>query len=599
MRVLVLGVLVGVLFGSIEIAFHHSEGEFLAQLTAHVVFGALGTLLAAAALAVFPRLRSKAPAWGAGLCAVFCGIFVWFFREYLAGLRNDPWGSTSHLIVLGKAAGVCGAGVLLLGLCLAKAKLLGDWTKSRLATGLAAGLLLFSLIWTPLRIGNLYQVDLGDWGPLDAAPHNVLLITIDTLRRDHLTQYGYDRPTSHALDRFGFTVFEENIAAANWTKPATASIITGVFPTTHGAHDTMHILPDAAVTLPERLAGRGIATGYCAANVNASGAFNLDQGAHFSSGDPTRPYHPLGGTTLGEVLRQGTRTVRESSNLNRYALSFLEEAADRRFFLYVHYNDPHTPYNPPREYLEMFERPFKGRDLLWPQGKRPIKPAENERMIDRYDGEVADVVDRVVELLEEFESRDLLDNTLVMITADHGEYFGEHDLWTHGTEAFEDLIRIPLLILQPGGSTGLESVAQPTSQVDVVPTILDYLEIPLPGELPGQSLRPFMEGQAIDRDHELLTECTWESIWSFRRGGMKLISRDTENGRQRMLFNLERDLNEAQDLTQSEQGSAMALQFDSECDDWRQALMPTAIPQESIVIEGKLEQELRDLGYVE
>ncbi|MFT7484514.1 MAG: arylsulfatase A-like enzyme [Candidatus Paceibacteria bacterium] len=599
MRAMVLGVLVGGLLGLLEIGFHPGAGEFSTQLSTHIIIGALGTLLTAGVLALVPRWRPNAANWGAALTAIACGVSVWFLRAHMGELRQESWTSPGHVKALGMALAVCTTCMLLVALALTKLGWLGKWTEAPVTTRLAGALLILSLLWAPQRVAGPYPVQLGDWGPADAAPHNVLLITIDTLRQDHLSQYGYDRPTSLALDRFGFTRFEENVAVANWTKPCTASILTGVYPSTHGAYDTMHVLPDAAITITERLAEQGVATGFCASNLNASGVFNVDQGAHFTLGDPARPIHTLGDTTLGEVLRQATRSLWDARNMNRYAEGFLRAAHDRRFFLYLHYNDPHTPYDPPAEYLERFTRPYEGRDLSWPHDSLPLSDSETARMIDRYDAEVADVVDRVAEFLDQLQELGVLDQTLVIITADHGEYFGEHERWTHGTQAWEDLISIPLLIRPPGGLSSVKTVAHPSSQVDVVPTILDYLDIPRPSELAGQTLRPFIEGQAADPEHELLTECTWESIWSYRKGGMKLILLDEKAERERLLFDLQRDRAEIDNLADQPSMRALRDRFEGECDQWRSNLAATALESETIPIEGSVEEELRKLGYVE
>ena len=306
----------------------------------------------------------------------------------------------------------------------------------------------------------------GLWGCAPAAeveqPPNVVLLVLDTVRMDHLSCYGYGLPTTPGLDAFaaGADRYTEFRATAPWTLPSHASMFTGQFPFQHGAQSrldprtdppTIHdALPLALehTTLAEVLSDEGYATGGFVANGAYLGRrYQLDQGF--------------------DVYVERTKGVpAKGPSMNAKALTWLESVErGRPYFLFVNYIDAHRPYNidplPPERAAQLPapdpEHPVKLLDELCfavLEQDEPPDPALIERVITQYDTALANLDLAVEALLAELEARGLLENTLIVITSDHGEFFGEHDVVEHSKDVYEEGLRIPMLVKRPGQTTG-------------------------------------------------------------------------------------------------------------------------------------------------
>lgn len=323
-------------------------------------------------------------------------------------------------------------------------------------------------------------------------PRNVLLVTIDTLRADHLSSYGYERRTSPALDAFldRGTRFQTALAPAPLTAPSHASIMTGAYPSFHsvGIYNGDYALADTEETLAELCERRGLATAAVVSNPVLGSFVGLDQGFE----------------TYDDEL--------ESAELNRHladqiaidaidkALETLTEIEDEPFFFWLHLQDPHGPYDPPG--LEPWETPSSrpGADRTLRPGTDDVGygrlPAyqviEDERRvaayIDRYDAEILYLDRQLTRLFDHLEATDALDDTLVIVTADHGEAIGEDDFYfAHGHSVGLDQIRVPFGIVGPGVPAG--GVTEiPISTIDVFATVLEWLEIDAPKGSASRSL---------------------------------------------------------------------------------------------------------------
>lgn len=611
------GVAGGFLYGiaAAVIATWSGHPRPIAHVATYLALFAVTTLLIHAGLSALPRRRARPSSAVSIAAALTCAAEI-FLQGHLRITFDEPWTSTNHLWLGGAAVG----GGVLIWLAVhrytarsADPSAPGLPPTSR--TMLSAAVLLIAIPIGWVNVFGLPPVDIGDDGSSARAPKNVLLVTIDTLRADHLVQYGYQTDTSSALDRFGFVRFDQAFATANWTKPATASLLTGTYPSRHTAVDYESVLPPNALTITETARGLGMATGFCTANINASAAFGMDQGARFSTGDPTNPPDPLRGTTLGELLRLEFRRIDRASNLNRYAQAFLEEASDRRFFLYVHYNDPHTPYDPEGSCGPHDGRPFDGRVLLRPPVDGKITPSEREHMIARYDAEIRSAVDAVVALLESLEAEGVLDDTLVILTADHGEAFDDHGLWSHGNSTYDELVHIPLLVRPPGRTQPTTPLATdrtppravavdtPVSQVDIAPTILDYLDCRSPDSISGHSLRPLIEARSADplrsvEGRAILTECHWNDQWGIRDEGYKVIVREETKPPSLEMYAPKSDPHELKNLIRSAEHRAIGERLVAEGTALRAALEAAGLPATTAEIDQDVERELRELGYV-
>jgi len=314
--------------------------------------------------------------------------------------------------------------------------------------------------------------------PSPAKRPNVLLYLIDTLRADRVGAYGSTRgltPRIDALARQGI-VFERTTAASSWTRPATATILTGLPPAVHGANRLDRRLPPAVATLAEVLRDAGYRTAGFSANAHVTEASGFAQGFE--------RFEFLDELARGEAL-------------GRRALAWLDEAAPDRgpapFFLYVHAIDPHAPYEPPEDLRRRFagsvpsgsgsltkvEEIYRALDR-----RRPGARALMSRMAPLYDAEIAGIDRSFGALLDELDRRGRLGDTLIVVISDHGEEFGEHGGLGHGRTLYSEVLDVPWIVRLPGQTVG-RRIATPAAHLDAMPTILAALGLPARAGLRG------------------------------------------------------------------------------------------------------------------
>ena len=329
---------------------------------------------------------------------------------------------------------------------------------------------------------------------------NVLLITVDTLRPDHLGCLGYARPTSPSIDALAArgVVFRQAVTAAGRTVQSFPSILTGVNPPTHG------LRYEGQST--EAIAGRLTLTralkdaGYDAFAVTQG----LNVGLHrdFDVYDPDIYLDPA-----GKKVYVPTRNDFEAT---QKALQWLRGRREHKnpFFLWLRYNAPHWPYDPPAPYAERFDPDYQGAhtfnqeaapgvergDLIF--GRTRLPDREIEHAVAHYDGEVAYADAAIGELLRGVDALGATDRTIVVLTADHGESLGEHDyFFEHGAYLYEPTVRVPLIVVAPGKLPAGGKVATLGRTIDIVPTVLDLAGIDVPKGLDGVSLVPWARGE--------------------------------------------------------------------------------------------------------
>ncbi|HET8645748.1 MAG TPA: sulfatase, partial [Vicinamibacteria bacterium] len=309
------------------------------------------------------------------------------------------------------------------------------------------------------------------------APLAVVFL-VDTLRADHTQPYGYGRDTTPELVRFAAegVVFEQAISHAAWTKPAVGALFTSLLPGRHRAVQLRDQLDPGLVTLGEMLQAKGFTTGAAISNsVIYSEGTNFEQGFDVYAG-----LHGAGDRPSKIV---------EAAGVVDEALRFLDQRRGLPTFLYVHTMDPHVPYTPPA--------PFDGKYGPVPTPARPYtdprsdyrEPADRQRLIDQYDGEIAYGDREFGRFLRELKARGLYQRALVVFTADHGEEFQEHGQFTHGKSVFDELIHVPLVVKFPQGRHAGRRVARQVQLVDVAPTVLAGLGLPVPPP-PAMAGRP-------------------------------------------------------------------------------------------------------------
>ena len=338
-----------------------------------------------------------------------------------------------------------------------------------------------------------------DWAPEGRGPaeqgrgYNVLLYVIDTLRADHLGTYGYARPTSPQLDAFGRSgvVFENTVSQASWTRPATASILTGRYPAEHGATTLRNGLRPNVATLAELLHQQGYDTGAFVTNVNVAPQWGFRRGFDLYQYLPEDEHSP-------------TVHVR-SDVMNAAAVEWLNVHRDHPFFLYLHDTDPHAPYTPSAPWdarladPAVHVAPERVGGLLRDFRVSGVPPSADEvrALMARYDGEIAFTDDNFGHLLAVLQRLGVADRTLVIVVADHGEEFLDHGGLEHGRTLFQEMVHVPLLMRFPNRWAAGTRVTTTARQIDIVPTVLDYLGVSSPADLPGRSLLPAAAGVAM------------------------------------------------------------------------------------------------------
>ncbi|MAB80541.1 MAG: hypothetical protein CMJ89_14405 [Planctomycetes bacterium] len=320
----------------------------------------------------------------------------------------------------------------------------------------------------------------------DAPRPNILLITLDTTRADHLGCYGHVRPTSPELDRLArqSVRYTNAYSPTSWTLPAHASLFTGKFPSAHGAtHDPegklrlsqgivgdfdghrAQPIADDEITLASILARHGWATGGIAGGPWMKRVFRLDRGFDFYDDDH-----------IDDV------NGRSAADITAVAKDFIDRQEDAPFFLFLNYYDPHGPFRPEPAYLGKVVRP----------GEDPRRMTRHERARLAYDAEIRYMDDHLGELLRHLRTKGLFENTWIIVTADHGELLGDTILGGgpahgHGHSLSEAEIHVPLIVKYPGTAPRRGTNDTPVQLTDVLPTLLDALSIPAPPDIQGRS----------------------------------------------------------------------------------------------------------------
>jgi arylsulfatase A-like enzyme len=365
------------------------------------------------------------------------------------------------------------------------------------------------------------------------APPNVLLISIDTLRADHLHCYGYERATSPRIDALASegVLFERAVSSTSWTLPAHLSMLTGLPVSAHGVCDdrlwTRNNSAGAPISPP--LKGRFVSEDLADAGYNTAGFFTwkyLEPQFGFGAGFDTWERlghqfftHPVVGPEFQRLRAAGDveglralaakhpalfdDTLPSSPEVIEHASEWLgEQSADDPFFLFVHLFDVHDPYTPPAPFDTMFDPdytgPIDGRRIT--SDDSPVRgdmpPRDLENLIARYDGGIAYVDHQVGELLDRLSALGLDENTLVILTSDHGEEFFEHGHKTHRRQLHMESVHVPLVMRWPASLPQGERVSGYVGIIDLAPSMLAACGIEAPVPLGGVDLLPFARGLA-------------------------------------------------------------------------------------------------------
>jgi arylsulfatase A-like enzyme len=346
--------------------------------------------------------------------------------------------------------------------------------------------------------------DLDDYG----RAQGVVLISIDTLRRDHVGAYGYPRPTTPRIDALARqgVLAEDAVSTSSWTLPAHLSMLTSVDPSVHGGVDMKHGFNRRVPALPALLRDAGFAAHAVTSHLYVSSVYGLDHG--FDHLD--------------------FRQDRKAGDVANHAIDLLDRLGDRPFFLFLHFYDPHWHYQPPAGALAHFAKPYGGtitgrwQDLSQ-RTRETTSAADLDHLLALYDGEIRYTDDEIGRVLDHLKIRGLDRRTLVVVTSDHGEEFLDHGSWEHQKTLYEEVVRVPLLVAGPGVAPRREPAQ--TSLLDVAPTILAWAGLPQPAEWQGTNLLravPPREAygetdHTVDGTHKLFLRAgagRWKAIFS-------------------------------------------------------------------------------------
>lgn len=412
------------------------------------------------------------------------------------------------------------------------------------------------------------------------AQPNIVLIVLDALRADHLPCYGYEKNTAPFISEIAkkSTVFENVFAASSWTAPATASIFTSLYPFQHGvttgylASRFLKIklgrIPLKTQTIPEVLKTQGYRTYGVADNINIGEKIGFSRGF-----DRFRKF-----------------SYKEEHRMNQQLQEWAAEIkAQEKYFLYIHYNDCHAPYHKRAPWYE--------------------KRADHcENVMARYDSEIRYVDEKIKQMYRLFGWDK---NTLLIITADHGEEFHDHQGWGHGKNLYDEVIRIPLMIQFPGPARIHKRIETNASHMDILPTMLSYLGIKSRALYSGVDLMPLISGekhtsgeryifshllkhgrqrQGRSKKQKLAFRATIHNQWK-----TILIDRFQES-RKKELYNLAQDGQERVNLFWDNKNLANRLffkylNFEKRCKKYKQETS-------QVTLDKKQLEELKSLGYV-
>jgi arylsulfatase A-like enzyme/uncharacterized membrane protein YbhN (UPF0104 family) len=494
-------------------------------------------------LAVLPMDRKEIGSWvtrlGFGACLIPFGLFVVLFR-----LRRDVY--LEQMPPLGVIVMVLLGATILLALILGPMKRVIDPIATKLTNPIApiallfaslilGGLLAFAFTPSAASTGESKGIAAG----LKSKP-NMILVMVDTLRADHLSCYGAEIQTPNLCRLAEDGTIYRGFSHASWTKPATASLLTSTLPSTHGAIAKPSTLSEGLTLIPEALQAGGYTTGGIVANVNLAESFGFAQGYddYYYLGPDYIAYAQESSSKLivYQLVRQawlgafGGDQVRfndyyqDSKVVNEVAFEWLDRVKGERFFLFLHYMDPHDPY---------FEHPYNGVGIARISMPEP-DPEMSERLQALYRGEIEYLDVQFGELLAKLETAGIYDDTIIVLTADHGEEFNEHGGFWHGLTLYDEQIHVPLLI--KWAKNGVKDEAGLASgiarSIDVGPTLIAAAGLPIPETMQGVDLRPPFSTR-LEKDRQVFSEEDHEGnvLWSLRTEDEKLIVANPHNPR--------------------------------------------------------------------
>ncbi|MGA1867441.1 MAG: tetratricopeptide repeat protein [bacterium] len=394
---------------------------------------------------------------------------------------------------------------------------------------------------------------------------NILLITIDTLRADHLGCYGYTKVKTPHIDsvaREGI-LFENAFTSVPITLPSHISIFTGCYPHYHGIRNNgTYALSESATTCAEIFKQKGYTTAAFVSSFVLDRRFGLDQG-----------FDVYNDNLISGVDAQLVGKERRAKTVTESALRWLGTTGSNKFFLWVHYYDPHDAYMPPAPYSEMYAN-------------------------NLYDGEIAYTDKWVGVLLEEFKKRGIYENTLIIIVADHGEGLGDHGESTHGIFIYDYALKVPFICSYAKFFPSARRIDSIVRLIDIAPTLLGIAGIDPISEMQGTSLLPFMAGKEKKKELSLYCETlyprfthNWSPLFGVRKDSWKYIEAPSPE-----LYNMKVDPQENNNLFTKK--PAIAAELQTQLRSLKNGPFPEWNRSQEHQLSTEEKEKLRSLGYV-
>ncbi len=439
---------------------------------------------------------------------------------------------------------------------------------------------------------------------------NILLIVCDALRADHLGCYGYRSAKTPVIDSLADNSirFHSAYSQSSWTKPAFATIFTALYPSGHKTFLKPDVLPDDVITLAEILQEAGYYTVGFPNNINITSGFNFNQG--FNEYTYLSPDYFFFADEFSSKLTYYSilRKVREGFLVkSKYPQHYYQEAAvvnqnvreylDRRkdrFFMLVHYMEPHDPF---------FRHPFDGTGYARVTMPNP-DPSLADEMRQAYDQEISYMDRHIGEIFEVLHSKGLWDDTIIIVTADHGEEFYDHGGWWHGLTLYQEVIHVPLII-KPDSKNSLNVSStirlDNARQIDIAPTLLGLTKLPVPNSMMlGRNL--LAQGENNDRDIQVFAEEDHEGnvLRAYIDGPWKVIQANTGNPRglaSEELFRLDIDPREQDNLASVEEERLKSMTVGM--DDAEVTAKTGEIQRQEKQLSDDELQKMKELGYIQ
>lgn len=463
-----------------------------------------------------------------------------------------------------------------------------------------------------------------------SAGPNIILITIDTLRADHLSGYGYNRETTPFIDQLAKqgATFTRDTSASSWTKPATASLLTSLYPSGHQTNTFTARIPEAIDTLPEVLKKHNYLTMAFSSNAHVSPVFGFSQG--FDYFHWTIIHYGPTSTIIFRVLEVINKRLPTELGLvpkmerpldggaysdKELVKKFKETIASARkrpYFAYLHFIAPHSPFIPQPPYNGKFTDPkwknVQAREMFHDFQRNNdscderISSDELAHMIALYDGEIAFSDDLLRELYDII-NKDSKRETLLIVTSDHGEEFYEHCRFGHGYSLYQEQLWVPLIFYYPPKVPAGLKLSFNVSNVDIAPTILSLAGLPPEPKFMGKNLTPFIEhpdSNTAGYEPESYSELINEHIYtSLIRENYKIIISQKEKGIFEEIFNLELDPHENSNLLNLVEFNAIRKNLKSRLDANLQRAEKTKIEGVDVEVNEDIKEKLKAIGYVQ